>query len=484
MEREEMTNEAADSEAVVVGSGPNGLAAAVELARSGFRVSVLEAAGTIGGGTRTLELTLPGYQHDVCSAIHPLGAASPFFNQLPLDRFGLEWVHPQAAVAHPLDDGTAVLLEKDISRTLDTIDPADRAVYQRLMTPLLEKWDALAPELLAPIHFPTHPLLMAQFGLRGLRSATGLARSTFQGSRARALFAGLSAHSFLPLEQPGSAAFGLILGVLGHLNGWPFARGGSGRISQALAGYLQSLGGTIRTGIEVRSVNGLDGNAFVLLDLTPIQVLKVAGHRLTAGYRKSLENYRYGPGVFKVDWALSGPIPWRAAACLRAATVHVGGTMDEIALAEREVWQGRHPERPFVLVAQQSLFDPSRVPEGKQTGWAYCHVPSGSWVDMTERIEQQIERFAPGFRDLILARQVRDCAALESYNHNFVGGDINGGLQDLRQIVARPVPGAHPYATSDGRIFICSSSTPPGGGVHGMCGYHAARLAAERFPHL
>lgn len=484
MEREEMANEAADREAVVVGSGPNGLAAAVELARRGFRVGVLEAAGTIGGGTRTLELTLPGYHHDVCSAIHPLGAASPFFNQLPLDRFGLEWVYPQAAVAHPLDDGTAVLLERDIHSTLDTIDPVDRDAYRRLTTPLLQNWDALAPELLAPIQFPAHPLLMAQFGLRGLRSATGLAHSSFKGSRAKALFAGLSAHSFLPLEQPGSAAFGLILAVLGHLNGWPFARGGSCRISQALAGYLQSLGGTIRTGTEVRALNDIDGNPLVLLDLTPSQVLTVAGHRFTAGYRKSLENYRYGPGVFKVDWALSGPIPWRAAQCLRAATVHVGGTLDEIAAAERELWQGRHPERPFVLVAQQSLFDPSRAPEGKQTGWAYCHVPSGSRVDMVERIEQQIERFAPGFRDLILARQVRDCAALESYNHNFVGGDINGGLQDLRQIVARPVAGAHPYATSDPRIFICSSSTPPGGGVHGMCGYHAARLAAKRFPHL
>ena len=472
---------AAETEVIVVGSGPNGLAAAVEMARGGFRVTVLEAAGTVGGGTRTLELTLPGYLHDVCSAIHPLCVSSPFFSQLPLDRHGLRWIYPQAALAHPLDDGSVVLLERDISRTVATLDPVDRGPYQQLLNPLREGWESLADDLLAPVHFPTHPWRMARFGSHALRSAQGLARGHFRGERASALFAGLSAHSFLPLDQPGSAAFGLILGVLGHLNGWPFPRAGSGRISGALAGYLTSLGGSIRTGNRVGSVDELPRQAMIFLDQTPRQALRLAGHRFDAGYRRALERYRYGPGVFKMDWALAGPIPWKAAECLRAATVHLGGTLAEIAAAEREVWQGGHPERPFVLVAQPSLFDPARAPEGKHAGWAYCHVPNGSRVDMTDRIERQIERFAPGFRELILARQVRDTAAMESCNENLVGGDINGGVQDLRQIVARPVAGPHPYATSDDLIFLCSSSTPPGGGVHGMCGYHAARLALGRF---
>jgi len=469
-----------ETEVFVVGSGPNGLAAAVEMARGGFRVTVLEAAETIGGGTRTRELTLPGYRHDVCSAIHPLCASSPFFSQLPLSRHGLAWVHPEAALAHPLDDGSAVLLERDLSRTVENLDAADRLAYRQLMAPLAGEWDLLAAGLLAPIAFPAHPLLMSRFGLHALRSAQGLARSRFRGERACALFAGLSAHSCLPLDQPGSAAFGLILGALGHLNGWPFPKGGSGRIAEALASYLQTLGGTLRTGSPVGCVDELSSEALIFLDQTPRQALRVAGHRFADGYRGRLEKYRYGPGVFKIDWALAGPIPWRAEQCRRAATVHLGGTLAEIAAAEREVWQGGHPERPFVLLAQQSLFDPSRAPEGRQTGWAYCHVPNGSRVDMTRRIERQIERFAPGFGELILARGVRDTAALESDNGNLVGGDINGGVQDLRQIMARPVAGPHPYATSDARIFLCSSSTPPGGGVHGMCGYHAARLAMER----
>ena len=476
-----MAHKPADTGVIVVGAGPNGLAAAIEMARSGFPVRVLEAAETAGGGMRTLELTLPGFRHDVCSAIHPLCASSPFFSQLPLARHGLRWIFPPAALAHPLDDGTAVLLEQDMARTVDTLDSADRRPYQRLMAPLQENWEALATDLLAPLTFPAHPFLMARFGSHALRSAVGLARGRFRGERASALFAGLCGHSFLHLDQPGSAAFGLILGALGHLNGWPFPQGGAGRISESLAAYLESLGGTVRTGNRVVSVDELPPESLVFLDQTPRQVVRMAGHRFEAGYRQSLEKYRYGPGVFKMDWALSGPIPWRATECLRAGTVHLGGTMAEIAAAEREVWQGGHPERPFVLVAQQSLFDPGRAPQGKHTGWAYCHVPNGSRVDMTQRIERQMERFAPGFRDLVLARQVRDTAALEGYNGNMVGGDINGGVQDLRQIIARPVAGGHPYATSDPRIFICSSSTPPGGGVHGMCGYHAARLAIERF---
>jgi phytoene dehydrogenase-like protein len=467
-----MVKQTADTEVIVVGAGPNGLAAAVEMARSGFPVRVLEASETVGGGTRTLELTLPGYRHDVCSAIHPLCAASPFYSQLPLDHYGLEWIYPPAALAHPLDDGSAVLLERDLLRTAATLDPADREAYQHLMAPLKENWEALAVGLLAPISFPAHPFLMGRFGVHALRSSVGLAEGSFRGERACALFSGLSAHSFLRLEQPGSAAFGLILGALGHLNGWPFPCGGSGSIAEALAAYLKSLGGSITLGNRVDSVDELPRQALILLDQTPRQVLHLAGHRFKESYRQRLEKYRYGPGIFMMDWALAGPIPWRAAECLRAATVHVGGTMSEIAAAEREVWQGGHPERPFVLVAQQSLFDPGRAPQGKQTGWAYCHVPNGSRVDMTDRIERQIERFAPGFQDQILARQVRDTVALEGYSENLIGGDINGGVQDLRQIIARPIAGPHPYATSDDHIFICSSSTPPGGGVHGMCGYH------------
>jgi phytoene dehydrogenase-like protein len=369
---------------------------------------------------------------------------------------------------------------RDRSATVATLDAEDRIAYRHLMSPLGEQWAQLAPDLLAPVGFPAHPFLMARFGSRGLRSAAGLARSLFQGERARALFAGLAAHSFLPLEKPASAAFGLILGALGHLNGWPFAKGGSGRISEALAGYLSSLGGTIRTGTQVQDLNEVTGKPLFMLDVTPRQAMRLAGPRFHAEYRRRLQDYRYGPGVFKVDWALSGPVPWRASSCLRAATLHLGGTLDEIAAAERQVWRGEHPERPFVLFAQQSLFDSLRAPADHHTGWAYCHVPNGSTFDMTERIERQIERFAPGFRELILARSTRDCAALERYNGNYVGGDINGGLQDLRQIVARPVAGRHPYATSDPDIYLCSASTPPGGGVHGMCGYHAARLAIER----
>ncbi|MBJ6726089.1 phytoene desaturase family protein [Geomesophilobacter sediminis] len=472
-----------ETEIIVAGSGPNGLAAAILLAAEGYPVTVLEAADTVGGGTRTQELTLPGFRHDVCSAIHPLGAASPFLSRLPLAEYGLEWIYPEAALAHPFDDGTAALLYQDLKQTAGSLDPSDRRPYQQLMEPLLGSWEELAEEVLAPIHFPKHPLVMARFGTLALRSATGLARSQFRGERAAALFAGLSAHSFLPLERPGSAAFGLILGLLGHVNGWPVAKGGSAAIPTALVAHLESLGGRIRTATPLRSVENCSPNAVFILDLTPRQALKIAGSRFDAEYRRRLEEYRYGPGIFKIDWALSGPIPWTAPGCRRAATVHLGGTLDEIAASEREVWQGKPPERPFVLVAQQSVCDPTRAPEGKHTGWAYCHVPNGSIFDMTDRIEAQIERFAPGFADLILARNTRDTAEIEAYNENFVGGDINGGVQDLGQIVARPVPGLHPYATSDRNIFLCSASTPPGGGVHGMCGYHAARCALERLRH-
>lgn len=467
---------------VVVGSGPNGLAAAVEMARAGCRVTVLETADTIGGGASTAELTLPGYLHDVCSAIHPLAAFSPFFRSLPLDRHGLQWIQPPAALAHPFDDGTAAMLERGISTTTETLDFPDRRPYTQLMVPLKEAWETLAHDLLAPLHLPHHPVLLARFGLYAIRSAENIAHAVFHGERARALFAGMAAHSFLPLDMAATASFGLVLGVLGHVSGWPVAAGGSGKITAALASYLEELGGTVRPGVAVSTVDQLPPEAICLLDVTPRQLLRIAGHRFESGYRRELEKYRYGPGVFKVDWALSGPIPWRATECHRAAAVHVGGTMAEITAAEKEVWQGGHSERPFVIVAQQSLFDPARAPAGKHVGWAYCHVPNGSGVDMTDRIEAQIERFAPGFRDLILGRHTLGTAGFEARNSNYVGGDINGGLQDLRQIFVRPVAGTRPYATPDRKIFICSSSTPPGGGVHGMCGFHAARAALETLP--
>ncbi len=466
-------------DAVIVGAGPNGLAAAIVLARAGCSVLVIEAAEAIGGGACSAELTLPGFVHDICSAIHPLGAGSPLFRAFPLDRFGLEWIQPSAPLAHPLDDGTAVLLERSVDATATGLGP-DAAAYRRLMSPLVADAERILRFILGPFRIPRHPLTLARFGLKALRSAAGLASEQFAGERARALFAGLAAHSMLPLERSPSAAVGLVLAMLGHTAGWPLPRGGSQRIADALVGYLRSLGGEVVTGRPVRALDELPPARAVLFDLTPRQVLAIAGQRFPAGYRRQLERYRYGPGVFKVDWALAGPIPWRAPECQRAATVHLGGTLAEIAASEREIALGRHPERPFVILAQPSLFDPSRAPEGKHTAWAYCHVPNGSRVDMTERIEAQVERFAPGFRDVILARSVMGPADLERYNPNYVGGDINGGLQDLRQLFTRPAPRLNPYTTPDPHLYICSASTPPGGGVHGMCGYWAARAALRR----
>ncbi|MCM8748426.1 NAD(P)/FAD-dependent oxidoreductase [Thermomicrobiaceae bacterium CFH 74404] len=466
-------------DAVVVGAGPNGLAAAIVLARAGCEVLVVEAAESVGGGTRSAALTLPGFVHDVCSAIHPLGAGSPLFQTFPLDRFGLEWIQPPVPLAHPLDDGTAVLLERTVEATAAGLGP-DASAYRRLMAPLVADADRILRFILGPFRIPRHPLALARFGLKALRSVVGLASEQFEGERARALLAGLAAHSMLPLERSPSAAVGLVLAMLGHTAGWPLPRGGSQRIADTLAAYVRSLGGEIVTGRPVRALDELPPCRAVLLDLTPRQVLAIAGQRFPAGYRRWLERYRYGPGVYKMDWALAGPIPWRAPECQRAATVHLGGTLDEIAAAERAVTAGRHPERPFVILAQPSLFDPSRAPAGRHTAWAYCHVPNSSRVDMTERIEAQVERFAPGFRDLILARSVSRPADLEQYNLNYVGGDINGGLQDLRQLFTRPAPRLNPYTTPDPRLYICSASTPPGGGVHGMCGYWAARAALRR----
>lgn len=477
-----MSSQSLTYDAVVVGAGPNGLAAAITLARAGHSVVVFEASDIIGGGCRSKELTLPGYTHDVCSAIHPLAVGSPFFRTLPLEQYGVEWVHPDAPLAHPLPDGGAAVLERSIEATGATLGP-DAVAWQRLFAPLVRRWDVLAEGILAPLRplwQATHPiasLAMAQFGLSALQSARGLAERTFKGDYASAMFMGMAAHSMLPMEQPVSAAAGLVLGGLGHAVGWPMPRGGSQRIVDALAAYLRDLGGEIVTNTEIRSLAELPPARAILCDVTPRQLLALAGDMLPDGYRYQLRRFRYGPGVFKVDFALDGPIPWRAADCMRAGTVHVGGTSDEIAAGERSVWRGVLPDLPYVLLAQQSLFDDTRAPSGKHTAWAYCHVPSGCDVDMTERIEAQIERFAPGFRDRILARHTYNAVELERYNANYIGGDINGGVQDLRQLFTRPTVRPDPYSTPVNGLYICSSSTPPGGGVHGLCGYFAAQSA-------
>lgn len=463
-------------DAVVVGSGPNGLAAAIALAQGGRSVVVREAADTLGGGMRTEELTLPGYLHDVCSTVHPLGLSSPFFRSLPLAEHGLEWVHSPACLAHPFDDGSVALLERSIAATGETLGPDARA-WKRLLGPWAKRWLVLAEDVLGPLEFPDHPLLLARFGRLGIRPAYGLARSAFDGDRARALFAGNAAHSMVPLTRSPTAAFGLTLAAAGHAVGWPIARGGSRGIAAALASLLRSLGGEIVTGAPVENIDELRGARTVLLDLTPRQVLRVAGHRLPPRYRRALERFRYGAGSFKIDWALSGPIPWRNPECLRAATVHLGGTLDEIAASEHAPLAGEVPEKPFVLLVQPTLFDPSRAPAGGQIAWAYCHVPFGCDVDMTEAIERQVERFAPGFRDLVVARSVMPPSALEAHNPNLVGGDISAGAMTLRQVFFRPAARINPYSTPVDGLFLCSASTPPGGAVHGMCGYYAAQAA-------
>ena len=466
-------------DAIVVGSGPNGLAAAITVAQAGRSVLVLEANETIGGGARSEELTLPGFVHDTCSAIHPLAAGSPFFSTLPLSEHGLEWVFPPASVAHPLDDGTAIVLERSLEATSEALG-VDSIAYKKLMGPFVADWDKLAATILGPFRFPRHPLMLGRFGLKAVRSAISVAQHQFRGERARALFAGLAAHSMLPLERPVSAAFGLVLGITGHAVGWPIPRGGSQNIADSLASYLRSLGGEIVTNRRVESIDELPDARAILFDLTPRQLIPIVGDRFPSKYRRSLGGYRYGPGVFKMDWALSEPIPWKAEECAGAATVHVGGPMAEIVASESAVWRGESTDKPFVLVAQQSLFDPTRAPSGKHTAWAYCHVPNGSSFDMADRIEGQIERFAPGFRDCILARSVMSPERIEERNANYVGGDINGGVQDLGQLFTRPTFRRVPYSTPAKGIYICSSSTPPGGGVHGMCGYHAAHAALRR----
>jgi phytoene dehydrogenase-like protein len=464
-------------DAVVVGSGPNGLAAAITLARAGRSVLVVEGAETVGGGLRSAPLTGPGFIHDACSAIHPTAISSPFLSELPLVEHGLEFIHPPAPLAHPLEDGTALMLERSVDETAAQLG-ADGEKYRKVFGPLVRDKGRLIPFLLGPRPLPRHPIAAARFGLLGLRSAIGLTRR-FEDPRAKVLFAGLAAHSIQSLRRSPTASFGLVLGLLAHAYGWPLARGGSQSIADAMASYLRSLGGEIETGRRVDSLDQLPDTKAMLLDLTPREVVRIAGSRLPQRYLRALRRYRYGPGTFKVDFALDGPVPWADDACLRAATVHIGGTLEEIVKSEDAVWQNRVSDRPFLLVAQQSLFDDSRAPAGKHTLWAYCHVPNGWPGDMTEAIEAQIERFAPGFRDRILARSTRSAPETEAYNPNFVGGDINGGVQDLRQLYTRPAIRLNPYSTPVDGLYICSSATPPGGGIHGMCGYFAATSALK-----
>ena len=464
-------------DSVVIGSGPNGLAAAITLAQAGESVLVLEAEPTIGGGMRSAELTLPGFIHDVCAAVVPLALASPFFRTLPLAQHGLAFIQPDAPLAHPLDDGTAVIVERSVEQTAAGLG-RDGASYARLFGPLARNWTKLEPLLLGALRFPRHPLIAARFGLGALRSASSLAKSKFRDVRARALFAGLAAHSILPLEDSPSAAFGLMLGILAHAVGWPIVRGGTQKLADALAAHLRSLGGEIRTSSAVASVDELPSDTTAFFDVSPRALLSIAGSRFTPGFRAALERYRYAPGVCKVDWALDGPIPWRAPECARAGTVHVGGTLEEITASERDAWNGVESAAPFVLLAQPTLFDPSRAPAGKHTAWGYCHVPNGSIKDMSGVIEAQIERFAPGFRARILQRSVMLPADLQHHNANLVGGDVEGGAVTLSQLFTRPT--WRLYSTTDPRIYICSASTPPGGGVHGLCGHLAAKRALRK----
>ncbi len=464
-------------DAIVVGSGPNGLAAAIELARAGKRVRVYEGSESAGGGARSAELTLPGFTHDVCSAVHPLTVSSPYFTQLPLSDYGLQFIEPPAALAHPFADGTAILLQRSIESTsLQFAGDAKR--YRQLMQPLVSNWDKLSSEILGPLRIPRHPFLMARFGLKAIRSAESLISSHFNEPKTRGFLAGMAAHSTISLDRFGTAAFSLVLGVLGHHAGWPLPRGGAQAIANALSGYLKELGGEILTGVSVKSLSELPETRCVLFDVTPRQVLQIAGDKLPASFRRRLEKYRYGPSVFKMDWALDGPVPWLAPECRESATVHLGGSFAEIIESERAVWQGRVSKHPFIIACQPSLFDSSRAPAGKHTFWAYCHVPYRSNEDVSTLIEDQIERFAPGFRKLVLARNILTPAKLEAHNPNLVGGDINGGTQTLGQMFTRPTLSTYSLPLED--AYICSSSTPPGGGVHGMCGYHAARTALRK----
>ena len=466
-----------DYDAVVVGSGPNGLASAITLQQQGLAVLLMEGKNTIGGGLRTEELTLPGFQHDVCSAVHPMAAASPFFETLPLQNYGLEYIYPELAAAHPFDNGTTAILQKSVEKTALLLRD-DKGAYLKLIRPLVKSWPVIAADVLGPLHFPKHPLDMAAFGLNALLPATQLAKR-FKTPEAKGLFAGMAAHSIQPLSNTATSAIALVLMANGHLKGWPVPKGGSKNIAGALAAYFTTIGGHIETNTYIKSLNELPSAKAVLFDVTPKQLLTIAGHKFSNIYKWQLERYRYGMGVFKVDWALDDAIPFTAKEAGNASTIHIGGTLEEIVASEGATAKGHHPDKPFVLLTQPSAFDTTRAPEGKHVAWAYCHVPNGSTKNMTENIEQQIERFAPGFRERIIGRHTIDTKQLESYNPNYIGGDINGGVIDLGQLFTRPTLRRSPYRTSAKGIYICSSSTPPGGGVHGMCGYHAGKRALK-----
>jgi phytoene dehydrogenase-like protein len=466
-------------DAIVVGAGPNGLAAAIVLARAGLAVLVREAAPVIGGGTRTEALMQPGHLHDVCSAVHPMGVASPFFRELPLARHGLEWIHTPTLIAHPFDDGTVATLERTLDATCQLLGD-DGPAYRSLMAPFVERWEDLVDDTLGPIRIPGNPLFMARFGLRALRSVDGLVRSHFREDATRALFAAIAGHCMLPLDWKGTASFGLMLCVTGHAVGWPLARGGSCSIAHALAAHLRELGGEIETDAPVHDLAELPEARAILFDVTPRQLLRIAGDRLPARYRRQLEGYRYGPGAFKLDWILAEPVPWTNPRCAETPVVHLAGSYAEVLRAEAAPWNGIDEQRPFVLFVQPSAFDGTRAPPGRHIGWAYCHVPHGATTDKTAAIEAQVERFAPGFRDTIIERHVMGPAALEAHNANLVGGDINAGSQHMRQLVFRPVARWNPYTTPVKELYLCSASTPPGGAVHGMAGYHAARAALRR----
>jgi len=465
--------------AIVIGSGPNGLAAAIELARSGLKVLVVEGADSIGGGTRTGERTLPGFLHDHCSAVHPMGVLSPYLKTLPLADFGLKWICPEASVAHPLDDEPTILLMKSLKETGSYLG-RDAKKWENLFGYFTKNGEALLEDSLKPLGFPKNPALFTRFGLKAMQPATTFANYAFKDKSAKALFAGCAAHSVLPLEKMFTAALGLVFGVTGHMIDWPVAAGGSQSITGSMAHYFESLGGEIRTSQWISSMDDLPPAEAYIFDTDPVQLAQIAGSELPSGYRKRLNKYNYGPGTFKIDWALDGPIPWKDKNALKASTVHVGGTMEEIALSEKMAWNGKHCDKPFLILCQQSMFDDTRAPKGKHTGYAYCHVPNGSTKDMTEVIENQIERFAPGFKDIILNRYNTNTSKFNEYNPNYLGGAITGGAADITQLFTRPVARLNPYTTPNPKIFICSAATPPGGGVHGMCGYWAARAVLKR----
>ncbi len=463
-------------DAVVIGSGPNGLSAAIKLAQANLSVLLIEAKSTIGGGMRSAEVTLPGFHHDLCASILPLGIGSPLFKSLPLTSYGLKWIEPISPLAHPFKEGECVILDKSIETTCNYLGQ-DAVAYKNLMEPFVSSWNELAVDILGPLQFPSHPLLFARFGLQAIRSAEGLGNSKFHTRETRALFAGLAAHSTLPLNKLLTAGYALVLGILAHSVGWPVVQGGTQNLANALASYFRSLGGEILTDAKVNHLDEIPPAKALIFDVTPKQLIDIAGDQFPSMYRNRLKKYRYGPGVFKIDWALSQPIPWKNKECLKGGTVHLGGTLEEIAASEQQVWDGKIPQNNFMILSQPTLFDPSRAPKGAHTAWGYCHVPNGSKVDMTNQIESQIEQYAPGFKDCILARKSSSPSDLENYNGNLVGGDINGGAGDIFQFFARPAYRIVPYSTPIKGVYICSSSTPPGGGVHGMCGYYAAVAA-------